>query len=366
MRYAMIMAGGSGTRLWPMSTRSEPKQLIPFIGGRSLLQIAMDRLEGLVDPSCRLICAGRAHRELICDRLPEVDADRYFAEPVGRDTLNAVGLVAAVLHRRDPEAVVAVFTADHLIEPVEVFADIVRRGFDLAEARDQALVTFGVAPTDPATGYGYLELGEPIAGHEPARAVHRFKEKPDADTAARYLEAGPERYLWNSGMFVWRAATLMRCIERFAPDNHNGLQRIAQAWDTPRRDAVLDEVYPELPKTSIDYAVMEPAAGADDLVVATLPMAVQWMDVGSWPSYAAVCEADDAGNARAAGRAILHDSAGTLVVSHDNEHLIATVGVDNLIVVHTPHATLVCHRDHAEKIKDVHGRVGQEHGQGYV
>jgi len=271
-----------------------------------------------------------------------------------------------VLHQRDPDAVVAVFTADHLIEPVDVFADIVQRGLALAEARDDVLVTFGVTPTYPATGYGYLELGEPIEGHDPARVVRHFKEKPDADTAQQYLDAGPERYLWNSGMFVWRAATLMRCIERFAPDNYQGLQRLADAWDTPRRDAVLDEVYPELPKISVDYAVMEPASNADDLVVATLPMEVQWMDVGSWPSFAAVRQADDSGNARVAGRAILHDSAGTLVVSNDDEHLVTTVGVENLIVVHTPHATLVCHRDHAEKIKDLHGRVREEHGEDYV
>ncbi len=366
MRYAMIMAGGSGTRLWPMSTSDQPKQLIRFIRGKSLLQIAMDRLEGLVPVERRLVCAGRAHRDVILDRLSGMDADRYFAEPIGRDTLNAVGLVAAVLAERDPDAVVAVFTADHLIEPIDAFADTVERGFALAEARADALVTFGIKPTEAATGYGYLELGEAIADHAPARRVSRFKEKPDAATAERYLDAGPEKYLWNSGMFVWRAATLMRCIERFAPENHAGLHRIAQAWDTPDRDATLDAVYLGLPKISVDYAVMEPASNADDLAVATLPMGVQWLDVGSWPAYAQVCDRDGQANALAADRAAVVDARNNLIASDDPDHVVAAVGVQDLIIVHTPHATLVCHRDHAQKIKDLHARVRQEHGEDYV
>ncbi len=366
MQYAMIMAGGSGTRLWPMSTRHEPKQLIPFIKGRSLLQIAMDRLEGLVAPEHRLICAGRAHRDVILDRLSDMDAERYFAEPVGRDTLNAVGLVAAVLAERDPQSVVAVFTADHLIEPVDEFARTVRRGMDLAAARADVLVTFGVKPTYAATGYGYLELGEAIRGHDPAREVRRFQEKPDTTTAEQYLDAGPTRYLWNSGMFVWQAGTLMRCIERFAPDNFRGLHRIARAWDTPERDKVLDEVYPTLPKISVDYAVMEPASNSDDLTVATLPMDVDWLDVGSWPSYAQVCDTDANRNATGANRALMLETTNTLVASSADDHLIATLGVDNLIVIHTPHATLVCHRDHAQKIKDLHGKVKDEQGDDYL
>jgi len=366
-RYAMIMAGGQGTRLWPMSKKQLPKQLIPFIRGKSLLAVAMDRLEGLVEQDHRLICAGDMHRDVILEKLPSMTAARYFAEPVGRDTVNAVGFVAAVLAKRDPEATIAVFTADHLIEPEDEFRRIVEHGYDLAEARPNTLVTFGIAPTNAATGFGYLQLGEAVDGDfGNARIVDQFKEKPDAATAERYLEAGPENYLWNSGMFVWKAATLMRCLEKFAPENHAGLMKIAEAYDTPRQQEVLAEVYPTLAKISVDFAVMEPASNDDEVGVAAVPMPLQWLDVGSWPSYAATCDTDDADNAIAAERTSMLDTANTLVASNDPNHLIATIGVKDLVIVHTPRATLICHRDHAERIKEMHGKVEADHGDFYI
>jgi mannose-1-phosphate guanylyltransferase len=360
MRYAMIMAGGSGTRLWPMSRQSMPKQLIPFIGGCSLLQIALERLEGLVPAPRRLICAGRAHKDAILASLPGFAADRFLAEPVGRDTLNAVGFGAAVLAKRDPDAVVAVFTADHVIEPVDRFQALVESGFDLVESRPGTLVTFGIAPTGPATGYGYLELGGTLSGD--ARRVCAFREKPAADVAKTYFDAGPGAYLWNSGMFVWKAATLLDCIRRYQPETHAGLMRIAEAWDGPDCDATLDEVYPDLRKTSVDYAVMEPASRDPAVSVAAIPMELSWLDVGSWPSFAQTCPKDSNGNAIAAGRTLLMDSRGTLVASSDPAHLVAMIGCENLIVIHTPDATLVCPADRAEAIKELHRRVGERFG----
>lgn len=361
MRYAVIMAGGSGTRLWPMSTTDRPKQLIPFLAGRSLLQISMDRLTGLVDADHRCICAGEAHRKIILQNLSGAGAgvsdDRYFGEPVGRDTLNAVGLSAALIAQRDPHAVIATFTADHIIEPVPVFQQIVRQGFELAEQHPELLVTFGIRPTFPATGYGYLELGEPIS--DGARKVKQFREKPDALTAQQYLDAGPTRYLWNSGMFIWHAATLLHCIEKFAPENFRGLMRIAAGEP-------IADIYPTLPKISVDYAVMEPAGRDNEVSVATLAMDLTWLDVGSWPSYAKAHDTDAAGNARSHPKSLLLDCTDTLVVSEDPDHIIAAVGVKNLVIVHTPRATLVCPHDQAERIKELHQQIGEKFGKQYL
>jgi mannose-1-phosphate guanylyltransferase len=364
MRYALIMAGGSGTRLWPMSRARLPKQLIPFIGGRSLLQLAYDRLEPLIPAGRRYVCAAEPHARPILDALPALSRERLLGEPVVRDTLNAVGFSAAVLAKQDPEAVIAVFTADHLIEPVESFQRIVEAGLALVERNPATLVTFGIAPTGPVTAYGYLELGRVLDGA--ARLVDRFQEKPDAETARRYVEAGPERYLWNSGMFVWRAATLLDCIRRYEPEVHAGLDRIAQAWGTPRAAAVLADEYPRLKRISVDHAVMERASRDPAVKVAAVPMPIRWLDVGSWPSFARTCPVDAQGNAVATPRSLLVRTARTLVASSDPGHLVAVLGCEDLMVIHTPDATLVCRADQAEAIKEVHRRVEEQFGPGLV
>jgi len=363
MRYALIVAGGSGTRLWPMSRASLPKQLIPFINGRSLLQLAFDRLEGLVPAENRYICAGQAHADLICNALT-LPREQFLAEPTGRDTLNAVGYSAAAIAQRDPQAVIAVFTADHIIEPVSDFLRIVDHGFRLAEAQPQTLVTFGISPTQAATGYGYLQLGAPL-DDDGARVVAEFKEKPPLPLAREYFAAGSERYLWNSGMFVWHAATLLDCIRRYQPGNAAGIDQIAAAWATPQRDAVLNAVFPTLKKISVDFAVMEPASRDPLVQVAAVPMPLTWLDVGSWPAFAETCACDEHGNAHAA-KTLQIDSQRTLSVSSDPNHLIATIGCEDLIIIHTPDATLVCHKDHAETIKEMHRQVGERFGKGMI
>lgn len=382
MEYALIIAGGSGTRLWPMSHASEPKQLIPFIGGRSLLQVARDRLRGLVPAERSYICAGQGHKAAIVHAIEGLDDAQYLGEPTGRDTLNAVGLAAAVIAQRDPQAVIAVFTADHIIEPVDVFQRCVRQGYALASQGKPTLVTFGIRPTHAATGYGYLQLGdatgdaagvtgassvtgasgatalEPGTGRP--RVVTQFKEKPDAATAAGYLAAGPGAYLWNSGMFVWKASVLLDCISRYAPENHEGLMTIARAWDTPLREKVAGEVYPTLKKISVDFAVMEPASRDERVRVTAVPMDLTWLDVGSWPSFGQTCEHDAQGNTTSAARCIHEGSRNTIVASSDPEHLIATLGCQDMIVIHTPRATLVCPANRAEEIKKLYERVGKE------
>jgi len=363
MRYALIMAGGSGTRLWPMSRAALPKQLIPFINGQSLLQLAYDRLNDLVPAANRFICAGQKHADVICRAL-DLPADQFLGEPTGRDTLNAVGFSAAVIAQRDPNAVIAVFTADHVIQPVDQFQKIVDHGYRLVEQAPNTLVTFGITPTVAATSYGYLQLGQSI--DESARVVEQFREKPDIATAQQYFAAGSTRYLWNSGMFVWRASTLLDCIRRYEPANHAGLMKIGGAWPTPQRHTVLGEVFPTLKKISVDFAVMEPAGRDPQVRVAAVPMPLQWLDVGSWPMFAETCRHDAAGNALGTDRVLLLDTRDTVVASNDPKHLITTIGCDNLVIIHTADATLVCRKDKAEAIKELHKQVGETFGKEMV
>ena len=251
MRHAMIMAGGSGTRLWPLSRRGRPKQLLELLpGGRSLLEEAVDRLDGVVDPARRLICTGERFRTSIEGAIPGVEV---LGEPCARDTLNAVGFTAAVLAARDPEAIFAVLTADHLIEPQAEFERALDLGFTLVEEDRRRLVTFGIRPTHPATGYGYIGHGLEVSGHPDAFVAASFKEKPDLDTARTWVDAGT--FSWNSGMFVFSAKTVLEAIELFQPATATALATIGAAFaganNNDERAAVLERFYPDLHKTSV-------------------------------------------------------------------------------------------------------------------
>lgn len=364
-RHAMIMAGGSGTRLWPVSRAERPKQLIDLIEDRpssgsapgrrvSLLELAARRLEGLVSAEHRLICTGERYRAVIESVLPAFTGDRLLGEPAPRDTVNAVGFVAAVLEATSPGAVFAVLTADHVIEPDDAFQAAMRTGFELVEQDPARLVTFSITPTHPATGFGYVEKGDPIPGKDNAFRVERFVEKPDLARATAFVEAGT--FGWNSGMFVFSARTILDCLKRFVPESAAGLAEIAAAWTTPDRQAVLDRVYPTLPKISVDYAIMEPAAKADDLAICGVEMPVRWLDVGSWPSYAETLDADEQGN-RVSGpghAAVLDGKDNLLVNAGSTEHAITLVGCDGLVVVRTDDATLVMPAAEAQRIKELH------------
>ena len=346
MRHALVLAGGSGTRLWPFSTAGLPKQLVPLLHGRSLLEIAVERASSVVPAGQVWLCAGEQLREAVT-AVPGLQADRLVLEPSGRDTLPALTLAMSAIAAQDPDAVVAVLTADHLIEPLAAFTATLERGFAVAEAQESALVTFGVVPDHPATGFGYLELGDRLTGD--AVVVARFAEKPARARAEQLLEQGA---LWNSGMFVWRASTLLRAVQAFAPETAR-LVELVRAGD--------DGAWADVPRTSVDYAIMQPASTSPDFVVAALPLAAHWLDVGSWPAYGDAVGRDDAGNALGDGLREVVASRDCVVASSDPDHLIALVGCLGLVVVHTPAATLVMPADQAQRVKELHALVQADH-----
>jgi mannose-1-phosphate guanylyltransferase len=365
VQHAVIMAGGAGTRLWPLSRTGRPKQLLDVVstsdgGTHSLLAEAFTRLEGVLPAERIWVCTSAHYADAVEAAVPGLRADRMVLEPTARDTANAVGLSAALVADIDPDAELAVVSADHVIRPVERFADALRTAYAALAERPRSLVTLGITPTSPATGFGYVQRGAPIGVDGVAEAAS-FREKPDRATAEAYLASG--EYLWNSGMFVWRARTVLDALAEHLPESAEGLQRIVAAPAGAARDAVLAEVFPTLPKISVDYAVLEPAAAEPGRVV-VVDLDVDWLDVGSWPALAHTLAADEDGNSRS-GPTLLLDSAGNVVVSDDPEHLVALVGVRDSVVVHTADVTMVCPVGDAERVKQLLAAVQERHGSRY-
>ena len=336
------MAGGAGTRLWPLSIKDRPKQLLRIVEGKSLLRLSFERVCGWLPAEHIHVIAGKEHIPLGRQEIPELPAANWVGEPCGRDTVNAIGLMAHLLHRADPNGVMGVLTADHVIRPVDRFRGATQRAFETAEQHPDALVTFGIAPTWPHTGLGYIHRGRAIAPG--VYEVRRFREKPALDLAREYVASG--EYLWNSGMFVWRASAFLAELARHVPESHEKLRRMADAPGD--REALMRELYPTLPKISVDFAILEKAAR---VIVVELPC--EWLDVGSWTALARVLTADDDGNVRAGGAAHRTlDAAGNILVA-EGDHLIAAIGVRDLVIVQGPRATLVCRKEDAERIKDL-------------
>lgn len=339
--WAVIPAGGAGTRLWPLSRSSSPKFLLDLTGsGRTLLQETVDRLEELVAGRF-LVVTGVAHRAAVAAQLRELAEDRVLAEPTGRDSMAAIGLAAAVLEARDPDAVLGSFHADHVITEPAAFRDAVRTAE--AAARDDWLVTLGIAPTHPSTAFGYIELGAPLPGHPGVHAAAGFVEKPSAEVAEGYVEGGAHQ--WNAGMFVVRPTVLLDLLAQRHEDFASALRRIAA------EPARLQEIWPTLPRIAIDHAVAEPAAA--DGRVAVVPAAIGWDDVGGYDSLASLTRA---GTDRVSvlGRAdLVHaiDSSGLVVPGGDR--LVAVLGLDDVVVVETDDALLVTTLARAQDVKRV-------------
>ena len=358
MRYVVIMAGGAGTRLWPLSRNGMPKQLLTLIDGKSLLRLAYERVAGAVPDENILVCAGAAYLDIVAKELPELPAANLLGEPVGRDSLNAVAWPAAVLAARDPDAVVAMLTADGVIRPVPAFQTALGEAFRAAETDSLALVTFGVVPTGPQTGFGYLKRGAQVDGLSETYVVEEFKEKPDYDTAVTYVDSGS--YWWNSGMFVWRAQTLLDQLEVLQPTTYAGVLQLAAHPET------LDQVYPSLPRNSVDFAVMEPVSnGLATAHVVAVRLTIEWHDVGGYGALAEHLTQQD-GNA-VEGLVVALDSGGNVIVNRGGENaLVAVVGLTDTVVVTAGGVTLVCPKDRAEDVKKLVAMVMQTVGNEYA
>jgi mannose-1-phosphate guanylyltransferase len=363
MLYAVIPAGGSGTRLWPLSRAGHPKFLHPLTGtDASLLQATVARLAPLTDLDRVLVVTGVAHAAAVARQLPGVPERNVLVEPSPRDSCAAIALAAAVIARRDPDAIMGSFAADHLITDGARYAEVIRRA--MSGAGQGLLMTVGITPTRPETGYGYLQCGRPV-GDGPVLAVEEFKEKPSLEVAAGYLKSG--NYLWNASMFVWRVEVFLAELARQQPQLHAGVSRIALAWDGPEHEEVLGEVWPTLPRISVDYAVMEGAAAVGR--VGTVSGDFGWNDVGDFHTLGEVLTADATGNvvvgqdSTAKPGVLLRDSTGMVVVPNSGR-LVAALGVHDLIVVDTPDAVLICPRDRAQEVKTIVDELKElgEHG----
>jgi mannose-1-phosphate guanylyltransferase len=349
-KFVVIIAGGKGERFWPQSRAVRPKHLLPIVGKKPMLAQTLDRVRPLVPTKNIFIITSavqeKAVRE-VCSKLP---AANIIAEPIGRDTAPAVGLAAAIVGARDPQGVFAVLPADHVIHDDKAYQRDLRAAFAAAESAP-VMVTIGIAPTEPATGFGYIQRADQWRKFE-GRTVYqvkRFVEKPDLKTAKQYLAGGD--YVWNAGMFVWSVPVVEAALAKHAPELDGGFKPIRQALAKKRALApVLKKVYPKLTKISVDYALLEKSKN-----VVVLPSSFDWDDVGAWPAVPKHYDKDASGNVTR-GLSLIESGSNNIVFS-EGKHLLAVLGVDDLIVVHTPDATLVAPKAKAQDIKVLLKRI---------
>ena len=359
-RFIVIMAGGRGERFWPESRAARPKQLLPIVGEKPMLAQTVDRLAGLVAPDAIFVITNAEQRAAVLEACPGLDPQKVIGEPVGRDTAAAVGLAAVLVGREDPEASFAMLPADAVIHPATELRATLEAAFAAAEAAP-VLATVGIPASFPATGYGYIQQGAAFgdfAGRM-VRTVQRFVEKPDSATAQSYINAGG--YFWNAGMFIWSVAAIAAELEKNTPSLWQALQAINQGLQAGKDlDALLADHYPGLEKISVDYAIIEKA----DRVV-MLEASFDWDDVGEWSAIARHYPEDAAGNV-IRGQVELAESRNNIVYCRDESHLVALLGVQDLIVVKTSDATLVCHKDQAQKIKALVQKIGAKEAYAHL
>ena len=353
MLHAVIMAGGSGTRFWPLSRKSLPKQFITLWGDRTLIQQANDRVVGVVGAQNIHVVTNKQHTERVFAQLPELKPNQVIGEPIGRDTAPCIGLAAAILHRMDPNSKMMVLAADHVIRTHAQFHAAVRAADQFLDEHPQSLITFGIVPTRPATGYGYLRKGPLQSDRNSVNIfqVRSFHEKPDLVNAERFVSEG--EYYWNSGMFCWKTATILEEIERLLPELRAGLDQIAQAWDTPNGKTIFESLFPQLTKISIDYGVMEKARE-----VAMVEAPFEWDDVGSWLALERHVTPAEGGNVTIGSHRGIETR--NCVIVGESERLITTIGVEDLIIVQSGNVTLVAHRREEQAVRQLLARLESE------
>ncbi|HAV76132.1 MAG TPA: mannose-1-phosphate guanyltransferase [Anaerolineae bacterium] len=345
--YAVIMAGGGGTRLWPISRKETPKQLLPLLGKETLFQSSVARLEKIFPPERILVVTVEEQAREMRVQVPSIPKENYLIEPAPRGTASVVALAAAVVRMRDPQAIMTIQTADHHIRNQDLFQYLLHTAFDVA--KKEYLVTLGITPTYPSTGYGYIQQGDALNGDYkyPVYSVKDFKEKPDEATAQKFLHSGD--HSWNSGMFVWRVDTILNEVKRQMPELFNAVGEIASAWDTPKKDEVITKLWYDLEPQTVDYGIMEKAEH-----VAVLPAGgLGWSDVGSWDSLFEVLLPDMNGNVAANTHHLGLDTHNTLVYSVNVERLIVTIGMDDVVVVDAGDVLMICKTDQSQKVKNV-------------
>jgi len=350
MLHAVIMAGGSGTRFWPASRAATPKQLLQLVGDTTMIHQTVDRLNGLVTPEQTLIVTNQRLIGTIAEQLPKLPATSLVGEPCKRDTAPCIGLAALLVSRADPDAVMAVMPADHVIQPTQKFQAAIQQAAQMVEQAPDQIVTFGIKPSYPAEIFGYIQRGAIInetglnISAAPAYSVEEFREKPGADTAAEYLASGD--YYWNSGIFIWRAQTILDALAERQPAMLAHLQNIVTAWGTDMQDEIFKQEFTAIDGISIDYAVMEHATN-----VAVIEAPYDWDDLGGWQSLARL-QGTDENNNTIVGKHLGFNTEGTIVRSSE-EHLVVTLGLKDCIVVHTDNATLVANKNDEESIRKV-------------
>lgn len=346
--YAVIMAGGGGTRLWPVSRKETPKQLLPLLGKETLFQSTVARLETLFPPDHILVVTVAEQARVMQEQVPAIPAENYLIEPAPRGTASVVALAAAVLKKRDPQAVMAIQTADHHIRNQDLFNYLISTALDVADK--DYLVTLGITPTFPSTGYGYIQQGDLLSGDYkyPVYTVKRFVEKPDEANAQLLLRSG--NHSWNSGMFVWKVSAILAEIERQMPDLFGAVNKIAGAWGTPDQNNVLRSLWRDLRNQTIDYGIMEQAER-----VAVLPAGgLGWSDVGSWDSLFEVLLPDMNGNvATNEAHHLAVDTHNTLVYGSSDQRLVVTIGLDDFVVVDAGDVLMICKTDQSQKVREV-------------